>query len=91
MVEEDKGKVVGNRETISTVGVITGLTSPDEFPHLSSDWARLMHNSNSTAYAQLDSDLFKLGEKIDKSNNGTVRRFVNKDYHPDHVAISVFS
>ena len=86
---EDKGSVIGNREVVSVVSTVSGLTLPNEYPSLSQDWRHVLHNPKSNAYAKLKSDLIALGEAIDKRNEE--RRFVNRDFHPDYTAISVFS
>ena len=87
--KSDKGVVSGNREVISTVSAITSLTVPNEYPSLAQNWAHVMHDPESKAYFQLKSDLIKHGKEIDERNKA--RRFVNRDFHPDHVAISIFS
>eukprot|EP00579_Thalassiosira_antarctica_P009733 CAMPEP_0201920676 /NCGR_PEP_ID=MMETSP0903-20130614/9225_1 /ASSEMBLY_ACC=CAM_ASM_000552 /TAXON_ID=420261 /ORGANISM="Thalassiosira antarctica, Strain CCMP982" /LENGTH=690 /DNA_ID=CAMNT_0048457475 /DNA_START=93 /DNA_END=2165 /DNA_ORIENTATION=+ len=87
--KSDKGIVSGNREVISTVSTITSLTVPNEYPNLAKNWAHVLHDPESKAYFQLKSDLIKHGEEIDERNK--VRRFVNRDFHPDHVTLSIFS
>jgi hypothetical protein len=89
MNKKAKGEVVGNREVISVISLISGITVPEQYPTISQDWSHVLHDSESKAYAQLKSDLIELGEVIDERNKA--RRFTSRDFHPDHVAISIFS
>ena len=87
--KSDRGVVYGSQEVISTVSTIAGLTVSNKYPGLAQNWTHVMHDPESKAYFQLKSDLIKHGVEIDERNKA--RRFVNKDFHPDHVAISIFS
>ena len=81
--------VAGSREVISTVSTITGLTMPNQYPNLRTNWTHLLHDEDSAAYAQLQVDLVALGDEIDERNNQ--RDFVNLDFHPEIAQISIFS
>ncbi|CAB9529841.1 expressed unknown protein [Seminavis robusta] len=94
--KEDKGKAYGSEECNAGVAGITGLTIPSEYPTLSQDWSQVLKNPKSKAYAQLHVDLKALGKKIDAENDkvnsqSTKRRFVNRDFHPEHAALSTFA
>lgn len=89
MNKSDKGKLFGNKETSSVVTVIGGLTSPDEYPKITSDWRHVLHEPSSSAYETFQSEMRPISDEIDARNS--VRRFVNVDNHPDFVMLSVFS
>lgn len=86
---KDKGVLVGNREVIAGVVVITGLTLLGEYPKLSGNLTHVLHDPKSKAYQQLHADFTQLGNEIDERNKQ--RRFVNRDFHPETVALSTFS
>ena len=89
LMKDDKGNPVGSSECNASIVAITGLTIPNEYPKLSQDWKHTLKDPNSKAYAKLRSDLTSLGESIENMNKS--RRFVNRDFHPDYVAVSTFS
>lgn len=98
---DEKGQAVGSGECSAAVYGITALTIPDEYPKLSQDWSHVLSDPTSKAYAKLRSDLVDLGSLIDTRNERAVaegnrgsskgRRFVNRDFHPEHTAVSSFS
>ena len=85
----DRREVIGNWETTTVVSAITGKTIPNKYPTISDDWSELLHYRRSRAYRTLQADLVELGEEIEDRNGK--RRFVNRDFHPNHTAISIFS
>lgn len=89
--KSDKGNPVGSSECNASIVAITGLTIPDEYPKLSQDWKQMLKNPKSKAYARLRSDLTQLSDTIDRMNNSPSRRWTNRDFHPDFVAVSTFS
>ena len=89
--KDDKGNPVGSAECNAAIVAITGLTIPNEYPRLSEDWRQTLKDPNSPAYAQLREDLAHLSDEIDDLNASPARRFVNRDFHPDYVAVSTFS
>ena len=84
----DKGKVYGNLETLEIGAFITGLTIPEEYPKLTSNWTKVMHDPESKSYAQMKADLNELSKEIEERNE--VRRFRNVDFYPDNAALSIF-
>jgi len=91
MLQSEKGITKTSQECQATVTSITGITIPDNYPRLSQDWSHVLHDRRSKAYATLRKDLDKHSKAIDERNASKDRRFVNKDFHPDHVAVSTFS
>ncbi|CAB9529842.1 expressed unknown protein [Seminavis robusta] len=95
--KDEKGEVVGSDECIAGVAGITAITIPNEYPKLSQDWSQVLKDPKSKAYAQLRADLDDLGDLIDSRNKmaeeggSEGRRFVNRDFHPKHTALSSFS
>ena len=89
--KDDKGNPVGSSECNASIVAITGLTIPNEYPKLSQDWRHTLKNPKSKAYAKLRDDLAKLSNTIDELNKSPARRFINRDFHPDFVAVSTFS
>jgi len=82
-------KITGNRETISVVSSITGLTQPAVYPGIKDDWRHLLHDPMSKSYKTFKEDLDLVRKEIDQRNK--VRRYNNVDFHPDNVMISIFS
>lgn len=89
MRTEDKGKVFASKECQAAVTGVTGITMPGEYPKLADDWSRLLKNPKSMSYRTLRTDLDALAARIDENNKN--RDFVNRDFHPDVCALSVFS
>jgi len=71
------------------VTVMVGLTSPDEYPKITSDWRHVLREPSLSAYEIFQSEMRPISDEIDARNS--VRRFVNFDTHPDFVMLSVFS
>ena len=91
MLKDEKGIMKSSKECDAGVAGITGITIPQDYPKLCQDWSQVLHDPKSTAYKTLRSDLEVLSKLIDDRNDSQGRRFVNKDFHPDYVAVSVFS
>jgi hypothetical protein len=86
---EDKGCAFASQETRAAVTGITGITMPAKYPKLGDDWSHLLSDPHSKAYNTLRRDLDELAEVIDVRNK--VRKFVNRDFHPEVCALSIFS